>query len=146
MQITINLESESLIHAAEIIAAAIDRLAYAITIPPQPGRINLVVLSEGNDGMLNFKLVLPTPGAPDVIGRELTYAIGTAEPTTVALAAAATEYAGLSGNDNDAVAVSLVDVDDAGNRSEARSQTFTLTDTIAPPQPGELGLVIESET
>lgn len=96
--------------------------------------------------MLTFKLVLPPPGASDVVARELTYSIGGGTTSTEQLDGGATEFGGLVGNDNEPVAVSLVDIDDAGNRSEARSQTFTLTDTLAPPQPGEMGLVIESET
>jgi hypothetical protein len=39
------------------------------------------------------------------------------------------------------VSLSLVYVDDAGNRSAARTQDFVATDTIAPEAPGEFGAV-----
>jgi len=96
--------------------------------------------------MLHFRIVLPPPGASDVTARELAYQIGDGEQVIETLEASATELAGLSGNDNDQVVVSLTDIDDAGNRSEPREQTFTLTDTIAPPQPGEMGLIVDSES
>ncbi len=114
--------------------------------PKCPGLISIRVTSEGENGMsLNFTVLLPPAGAADVVKRELTVAIGTGDPVPKELTTE-TEVGGFSGNDNDAVAVSLVDVDDAGNRSEARNQTFTLTDTIAPPMPDSIGLRVDSET
>jgi hypothetical protein len=95
--------------------------------------------------MLNFKLVLPAPSAQDVVTREVTVQIAGQEPTVDTLPGEALEMIGLSGNDGDTVSGSLVDIDDAGNRSESRNFDFVLADTIAPPQPGEVSLIVTSE-
>lgn len=111
----------------------------------KPGLVYVLVTSEGESGMLKFKVKLPVPGAADVVGRELTVKIGDAEATTVTLPGTATESAEATGADNAVVAGSLVDIDDAGNRSPVRLFEGTLTDTLAPPQPGELAIEITGE-
>jgi hypothetical protein len=110
----------------------------------KPGLVYVLVTSE-ESGMLKFKVKLSPPGAADVVGRELTVKVGDAEATTVTLAGDATESAEMTGADNAVVSGSLTDVDDAGNRSESRLFEGTLTDTIAPPQPGELAIEITGE-
>lgn len=110
----------------------------------KPGLVYVLVTSE-ESGMLKFKVVLPSPGAADVVVRELTVKIGDAEATTVKLDGAAMESAEATGEDNTVVSGSLTDVDDAGNRSPVRLFEGTLTDTLAPPQPGELAIVITGE-
>lgn len=114
----------------------------------KPGLVYLRVTGvfyEGKKKMLKFKLVLPAPGASDVASRQLTVTIGTADPQTVTLDPTAIESGEYEGEDNAAVSGSLVDTDDAGNQSEAREFSFVLTDTLAPPQPGEVGLVVTGE-
>jgi hypothetical protein len=114
----------------------------------RPGLVYLRIVGEfqkGSDWMLRFKLLLPAPGASDVVTRKLTVAIGAAEPVTVDLPGDALESAEYSGGDNETVSGSLVDVDDAGNQSEAREFSFVLVDTLPPPQPGEIGLVVTGE-
>jgi hypothetical protein len=91
-------------------------------------------------------LILPAPGASDVVSRELTVRIGTGEPMVAKLQGDVLVYSGYEGNDGDAVEGQLVDIDDAGNRSEARTFSFVLADTIAPAQPGEVGLKVTGET
>jgi hypothetical protein len=95
--------------------------------------------------MLKFKLVLPSPGASDVVSRKITVKIGEQDVLDAELAGDALETAEMSGVDNDPVVGSLVDVDDAGNMSPAREFSFVLIDSIAPPQPGELGIVVTGE-
>ncbi len=112
------------------------------TRPPLPKPVKLTITSEGEGTMLNYSIVLPAPSAADVTTRTLTVNGVPQEITDLTQ----TEVAGYSGNDNDLVSVSLVDTDDAGNASPERAQTFTLTDTISPAQPGELGLIVTSET
>lgn len=109
----------------------------------KPGLV-FILYEEGEEGMLKFVLVLPEAGAADVVTRELRFTVGE-ELVEVNLEGSATETVELTGADNDAVVGSLVDVDDAGNRSEAREFSFVLVDTLAPPQPGELGLKVTGE-
>lgn len=97
--------------------------------------------------MLKFELILPPISAHDVVSRLLSVKVGNGDLIT--LTPAPNELIIINdkfiGNDNDAVDVSLADVDDAGNRGVSRDQSFVLLDTIAPPQPGELGLIVTEE-
>lgn len=110
----------------------------------KPGYVFLVQKFEGDDGMLKFVLMLPAKAAPDVVSRELVVSID-GQATTVVLGADQVETAEMVGQDNASVTGSLVDVDDAGNRSPAREFSFTLLDTFPPAQPGEIGLKVTGE-
>lgn len=110
-----------------------------------PGKVTLEILDEGEDHMLTFRLLLPQPGAADVVSRELTVSVGGGDPQVVSLGGDELASAEMSGDDGAAVVGSLVDVDDAGNRSPAREFSFVLADTIAPPQPGEVGVEVTGE-
>lgn len=109
--------------------------------PAEPGDVQLVVTSQGDSGMLQYTLTLPAPGASDVVKRTLTVNGNATEITDVTQA----EVSGFEGNDGDTVSVSLADTDDAGNVSPTHNQTFTLTDTIPPSEPGDIGLVVTGE-
>jgi hypothetical protein len=119
--------------------------AFLYDGPPMPGVVKLFTISQGADSMLKFKLTLPPPSAADVTTVELKTKIGDADEFIAHYPAAQAEVDGFEGFEGVPVLVSLVDIDDAGNRSEAREQSFTLSDTIAPPQPGEVGLVVTGE-
>ena len=112
--------------------------------PPMPSFIFLEVYKEEND-MLKFKLVLPEPKAKDVVSRELSTTVAQGIADLKVVGPTDVDIVGFEGNQDDAVEVTLTDIDDAGNRSETRVQSFILVDTIAPPQPGEIGLVVTEE-
>ena len=109
----------------------------------RPGLVFLKLTKEEND-MLFFTLELPAPGASDVVTRKLSVKVGSADAVSVDLAIgdAVPEF---SGNDNDVVEGYLVDVDDAGNGSLPSEFSYVLTDTIAPPAPGQVGLKVTRE-
>lgn len=109
----------------------------------KPGLV-FISLRQGEDGMLKFVLVLPEVGARDVVTRELRFMVGDVAQE-VDLAGDAVETAEYTGADNEAVVGTLVDVDDAGNRSDAREFSFVLADTLPPPQPGVVGLKLTGE-
>lgn len=109
----------------------------------KPGLV-FISFTQGEDGMLKFVLVLPEKGVADVVARELKFSIAD-NLFDVELNGDVVESPEFSGNDNDQVIGTLVDIDDAGNRSEAREFSFVLVDSIAPPQPGELGLKLTGE-
>lgn len=112
----------------------------------QPGVVFLEVVFERVNGMLQFVLVLPPKSAVDVVSREVQVQVGSALGQTLTFPGDTLETGTLEGNDNEIVTGSLVDIDDAGNRSEPRTFEFTLTDTIAPAQPGEVGIRVTAET
>lgn len=109
-----------------------------------PGLVFLKAVREEN-GMLVFNLALPPVGAPDVVTRKVVVTVGSGDPQTFDLSASDLVTPELSGSDNDPVVGTLVDTDDAGNASPAREFSFVLTDTIAPAQPGEVGINVLRE-
>lgn len=111
--------------------------------PRMPGPLKLVL---GGEDMLRFHLLLPEVAVKDVVSRELTVRIGHGEDAVFELTPDTVSSPEFFGEDNTVVFVRLVDVDDAGNRSEPREQQFVLLDTIPPPQPGEIGLQVIGET
>lgn len=110
----------------------------------KPGMVFIRIVSE-DGSMLKFVLNLPVPGAPDVVKRELVVKIGDADETTVTLDGSAIVSAELEGKDDEPVVGSLVDIDDADNRSVRSEFSFVLKDTIAPPSPGAVGLTVTEE-
>ncbi len=122
--------------------AEINRTLRRFIRPAKPGPVSLVVISE-NGNMLTYKLTLPPSTASDVAARILT--VNGVETT---LAADATEYAEATGQKGDQIVGQLVDRDDEDppNDSTPRSFSFTLRDNQAPPQPGEVGLLVTGET
>lgn len=110
----------------------------------KPGMVFLT-LYKGDDNMLKFVLTLPTKSAVDVVKREVTVVVDGADPVVLELDGDALETGEFAGADGAAVTGTLVDVDDAGNRSPAREFTFTLVDNLAPPQPGEVGVKVTAE-
>ena len=96
-----------------------------------------------SDSLL-FVVYLPPKSAPDVVARELTVEIN-GSIQVLELDADSSEVPALSGPDGASVTLSLVDIDNAGNRSEASVFSTELKDTIAPPKPGMLGLEVTAE-
>jgi len=109
-----------------------------------PGKLKLLLKEQVMDKIL-FKVTLPTLTDVSVATRELSVKIGDAEAVVTTVAKDAVEVDGLSGPQDSAVEVSLVDVDEAGNRSKASVLNAVLTDVFPPAQPGELALVQTAE-
>jgi hypothetical protein len=95
--------------------------------------------------LILFQVTLPAPGAADVVARELTMQVGGEAPVAVPVVVGQAVVDGLKAPQDSSVTLSLVDVDDAGNRSLPSIFQFVAQDTLAPPQPGELGVVMTGE-
>jgi len=93
---------------------------------------------------LQFVVQLPPTGAADVIERRFTLESPLGK-TDITLPGDATLVEGLEAPEATELTLTLVDVDDAGNKSEPRVQTVTLVDNLAPPQPGEMGVQVTAE-
>jgi hypothetical protein len=81
----------------------------------------------------------------DVTGRQLTVVVNGEVLSTVELAGSATDLGEVKVEQNANVTLSLVDVDDAGNRSQPAVLDFVATDTIPPAQPGSFGVTLARE-
>jgi hypothetical protein len=86
-------------------------------------------------------------GAPvdhDVVTREFTVEHGEVTGTKT-FDGTATDFGEIVVPQDSEVTLTLVDIDDAGNRSEPAVVTFTALDTIPPAKPGEFGVTLLRE-
>lgn len=88
-------------------------------------------------------------GAPvdaDVTVRELLVTVnGEQLGEPVMFNGSATSLGEVRVEQNSVVSLTLVDIDDAGNRSQPATIEFTATDTIPPAQPGSFGVTLARE-
>lgn len=109
----------------------------------RPGRLGLLQVGEDSMSKIIFEVALPGLAAPDVVKRELSVQIGT-EPVSVVTLEGATlsdaTVTNLKGTQDSPLHLELVDIDDAGNRSQPSVYDAVLADTFAPPAPGALGI------
>lgn len=116
---------------------------------PDPGPLSVSV--TGEKLMLLFDVLIDTvtPRSEDVVSGELSIerTVGGEVINEVrVIDPGTTHVTGLSGDDGSTVKLSFVWVDDAGNKS-VNPATFegVLLDTIAPADPGTLGIQITGE-
>jgi hypothetical protein len=109
---------------------------------PQPFTVRLISERKENEmDLLLYEATLPTvPAGTDVASQVLSVsANGTAQPDqTLDKTATTAQFEVAQGSSVD---LSLVYVDDGGNRSAPRTQSFVANDTIPPEAPGEFGAV-----
>jgi predicted anti-sigma-YlaC factor YlaD len=86
------------------------------------------------------------PADADVVQRELVSAVNGEVVSTTVWAGTAVDLGTLSAEQDAQVSLSLVDIDDAGNRSMPATVTFVAADTIPPSAPGGLGVMLVGET
>ena len=83
--------------------------------------------------------------AADAVSREVSVSVNGAEPVVSTFPPTATDLGEVSAAQDSTVRVEVVDIDDAGNRSEPAVLEFVATDTIPPPVPGGLGVLLLRE-
>jgi len=122
-----------------------DALEGKQTPLPMPGAMIVNITGESENNMLKFTVDIPDESTADVVKRVLTVDVDgtkTGQEFPGRDAAVSNEFQGDQGA---TVMLSLVNVDDADNKSEARELMVTLTDTLAPPMPGEFGITVTGE-
>ncbi len=136
---------------------ALEKIAAKYCDPKKPSSFPITLtgqIVQGEKTMLKFAVGLPTidaadPNASDIDHRTLTVTIDAGAPivTTVTdLTTTTVADPGYVGNVGSVVTASLVDSDASGNNSPQRDETATLTDTIAPPEPGEFQIGVTGQT
>lgn len=86
-------------------------------------------------------------GAPvdsDVVVREITVAVNGEVKETRSFGSV-TDFGEFSFEQGDNVVITLVDIDDAENRSQPAECSFQAADTIPPAQPGSFGVTLVRE-
>ena len=118
----------------------------------EPGRVRVRMVSEGENGMAKFVLVLPPKGAPDVVKRELRFSVDGGDEQSfeidVQFGQEVLESPEFEAVEGATVTGTLVDIDDAkpvGLRSPASEFSVVLEDTIGPSAPGAVNSRMVSE-
>jgi uncharacterized lipoprotein YbaY len=85
---------------------------------------------------------LPEPGAADVVKRELTVSItGVDEPIVQNLSGKALSSDQIEVDEDAELSVTLVDIDNAGNRSQpSAALVYKVVDDVPPPAPGTVSV------
>jgi hypothetical protein len=96
--------------------------------------------------LLTYSVVAAAVTDSDVVSRELVVAVNGETQPAVYFASNMTDLGTVTALQNSSVELTLVDVDDAGNRSEPASLVFVALDTLAPSAPGSIGVTLVSET
>lgn len=94
--------------------------------------------------VLTYKLTAAPVVDSDVVTRELRLVVNDAEPVVREFSASETDLGTVDVPQGANVVLQLVDVDDAGNRSEPAVVEFVAADTLPPSQPG-LGVELVAE-
>lgn len=82
----------------------------------------------------------------DVVSRELSFVIDGGEPVVASFSGDTTDLGLVSAPQGSSVVLSLVDIDDAGNRSDAATLEFVAADTFPPAVPGSFGVTLVGES
>lgn len=93
-----------------------------------------------------FLVGLTMPARPepnDIVAQELTVTVDGAAQPPIAVDLAAPSVPLGQFAPGHVLTASLVYADAAGNRSEPRVETLTVSDTVAPPEPGDFGFTSE---
>lgn len=120
---------------------AINRLRRAILVPQC---LLVIERKKTVPNQLTYSVVAAPSSDADVVERILTKTVN-GESSSKSYDGDASKFDDLTVTQGDLVILSLVDVDDAGNRSGAATLSFTAEDTIPPADPSGLGVTLVSE-
>ena len=121
------------------------RVLDRTTIRVPRGLNVLLIRGENMANVLTYSVSVDAPVDADVVLRVLTVVVDGVEQPAVTLPGSATELGPIDVPQDAQVALSLVDVDDAGNASEPATVSFAAVDTLAPAQPGGFTVTLVSE-
>ena len=82
----------------------------------------------------------------DVVSRELSCVIDAGEPVVSSFPGSTIDLGLVSAPQGASVILALVDIDDAGNRSDAATLEFVAADTLPPASPGSFGVTLVGES
>lgn len=116
--------------------------------PRRPLTPRLSVYEQRRESMADV-LTYAVSAAPvvdgDVVSRELSVVINGLDQPVVSFPGNAVDLGTVEAPQDSEVVLRLVDVDDAGNRSDPAEVIFTAVDTLPPATPGALGVTLVGE-
>lgn len=104
-----------------------------------------LVTKESNTMALVYAVTAGQPVDSDVVARELTVVVDGAVVSTESFNGDETNLGEVKVPQDSSVVLTLVDIDDANNRSQPATVEFKATDTIAPAAPGSFGVTLSRE-
>lgn len=107
-----------------------------LTHPVKPGPVYVLIERRNNVSKFLIRATLPPVEDFDVLEREFTYKVNEVS-TTVTLAKDTPSYDFWAPEESN-VTLSLIDLDNAGNRSEPSVRAFKVMDTLPPAKPGDM--------
>lgn len=125
-------------------AAQLRRLALKMSGPPYGIRLSLIA-QEPSEMALVYTVSAGPAVDSDVVARRLTVLVNGEILSSTEHDGSTTTFGEIKVAQDSSVVVTLVDIDDAGNESQPGVIEFTATDTIAPSQPGSLGVTLVRE-
>ena len=121
------------------LSAKVDHVSRKLP-PSRPGW--LTILNMKGTPMANvitFDVGMPSlPASHDVVKRELSSSVDGGAASLQDVSPSQQIVAGFSVPQNANVLLALVDIDDAGNRSEPSILAFQALDTVPPAKPGDM--------
>ena len=96
--------------------------------------------------LITYRVSAGAPVSGDVVSRLVTVVVDDVTQGSTAYGASVVDFGNITVPQDSSVTVFLVDVDDAGNKSEPASISFVAVDTLPPAQPGFLGVTLVGET
>ena len=119
-------------------------IAWCDTAPPKPARVSLArVVQLEIDSMATFRhtFSLSPVTVSDVQTRKVSIKVGNEDPIVQSLAGVALVSDPIDLDLGSVVTVTFQDIDTSGNASPISDPfTFTVVDTVPPPQPGAVGI------
>ena len=130
---------------------AVEKLCHEVRdlrfILHRPGPLQ-ILLSQDSEPMnvLVYQVLLPAVADPRTVSRELSITLGTDAAVIVPVTVDAASVDGLQAAAGATYALSLVEIDAAGNRSQASTLTGTLALPFDLVVPGALAVKVTGET
>lgn len=103
------------------------------------------VVTKESDMALVYAVTAGQPVDSDVVARELTVVVDGAVVSTESFNGDETDLGEIKVPQDSSVVLTLIDIDDANNRSQPATVEFKATDTIAPAAPGSFGVTLSRE-
>lgn len=95
--------------------------------------------------ILTYVINAAAPVDADVVQRELIASVNGETVSTTVWSGTAVDLGVISVPQDSQVELTLVDIDDAGNRSAPAVVTFVAADTVPPQAPGGIGVTLVGE-
>lgn len=136
-----------LVYLLLVLVVLFDCWSTRIVVARPRGFVVLQIRRNDMADVLVYKVSVGAPVDADVVERQLVVALnGNSSPDEFKVFSAdATDLGEVRAKQGDNVLLTLVDVDDAGNRSEPAVLEFVAEDSLPPAQPGAFGVTLVRE-